>query len=127
MTYLVKNRNRDNWEMLRLFEKCGLDNTKQKREVRAQNKPEHQKPFLQRLMDGETIAQAQRDDGECWTEYTLFENRGETDGEINEYTQEMEQHINSMYDCTGRAFTRWITWKRLPIGILVIHYKGLDV
>jgi len=66
--------------------------------------------------------------GTDWIEYGFFEADGMSDEEIQEYVDEMEIHIYSPYDCTGKVFTQWITWHRNPCGwISVIHKKGLDV
>ena len=66
-------------------------------------------------------------DGESWTEYVIFEDCGESDDEIREYVASLERHIYSPYDCTGTPFTRWIHWRRVPAGIVVIHALSLDI
>lgn len=66
--------------------------------------------------------------GEYWIEYGFFEGNGMTDEEIQEYVDDMEIHVYSPYDCTGKEITIWITWHRNPCGLIsVIHKKGLDV
>ena len=35
--------------------------------------------------------------------------------------------ICSPYDCTGKRFTMWTSWKKVPAGIVMIHRWGLDV
>ena len=52
-----------------------------------------------------------------------------TDEEIEEYIMCEVGYppICSPYDCTGKRFTRWCSWKRKPCGIVMIHSWGLDV
>ena len=48
-----------------------------------------------------------------------------------EYIEDNWQRINSMYDCTGLAFTRWIEIFNVETSFgaraVVYHAKGLDV
>lgn len=67
------------------------------------------------------------EDGESWYEYCIIEDCGKTDEEIQDYVDGLERHIYSQYDCTGRPFTRWIHWKRVPAGIVIVHALGLDL
>ena len=44
---------------------------------------------------------------------------------INDY---IWRTINSPYDCTGKLFTRWISWHRNPCGrISFVHHLGIDI
>lgn len=65
--------------------------------------------------------------GESWYEYCIFQDDGETDEEIQDYVDSLVLHNYSQYDCTGKPFTRWTHWKRVPAGIVIIHALGLDV
>ena len=68
------------------------------------------------------------DDWESMTEYGIDPGLSDyTDDELREFFAEQEIRILSPYDCTGKVFTRWITWKRTPVGVSWIHRKGLDV
>jgi len=64
--------------------------------------------------------------GECCTEYRIVTDPM-TDEEAQDLCDSMRYNINSPYDCTGRIFTAWISWKRVPCGIAIIHRMGLDV
>lgn len=52
-----------------------------------------------------------------------------TDDEIEEYIMDEVGYppIYSPYDCTGKRFTRWCSWSRQPIGIVMIHAWGTDL
>lgn len=66
-------------------------------------------------------------DYESVTKYAIFEDNGETDEELDEFIEEMcIVNPYSAYDCTGRPFTISIRWKRMPVGIAVIHHIGYD-
>lgn len=70
------------------------------------------------------------DDGEGYTEYLILPEDGYTsDEEIRDYLDEYVKlpEICSPYDCTGKCFTMWISWKRTKAGIAVVHRVGLDV
>lgn len=69
-------------------------------------------------------------DGEYGYDYTIIPDRGETDEEIKEFMYDSPVYLgrsNSPYDCTGKAFTRWWSFKRTPAGIALIHAWGIDV
>ena len=65
--------------------------------------------------------------GETGYYYGIFDDDGETDEEIEEYCDSLVMRINSPYDCTGKLFTQYITWKRTSMGIRIIHAWGRDV
>lgn len=50
-----------------------------------------------------------------------------TDEEIDDLVREREIRISYPWDCTGLPFTVCLEWKRIPIGISVVHSVGLDV
>ena len=49
------------------------------------------------------------------------------DWEIEEFVRSLEVHNTSPYDCSGKLCTSWITWKRTPVGVAIVHRKTLDV
>ena len=70
--------------------------------------------------------------GEDGTDYRILpvENADDwTDEEIEDYIMSEVGYppINSPYDCTGKRFTAWTSWKKQPAGIIMIHHWGLDV
>lgn len=87
------------------------------------------------------------DDGESWMVYGYimpsdilhhFANRKDhdwgdylslTDDEVQEFVDEcMTVRIFSDYDCTGKAFTRWIDWHRNPCGLIsFVHAMSVDL
>ena len=52
-----------------------------------------------------------------------------TDEEIEEYIMDEVGYppICEPWDCTGKRFTRWCSWSRQPIGIVMIHAWGTDL
>lgn len=52
-----------------------------------------------------------------------------TDEEIEEFIQDEVVYppIWEPWDCTGKRFTRWYTWRRQPVGIVMIHAWGTDL
>ena len=74
--------------------------------------------------------------GDGWYELGIYECNpddefdldGYTDEQINEYVRGMRRYIrNSAYDCTGDAFTQYITWHRNASGyISIVHSIGID-
>ena len=87
-----------------------------------------QKPKRIKSLQEDTRLYYSEKDYESWLEYGFFEAGDMTDEEIQEYVDEMEIHIYSPYDCTGKVFTQWITWHRNPCGLIsVIHKKSIDV
>ena len=65
--------------------------------------------------------------GEGGREYGIEFMDGWTDEEINEYFDSQREEIHSIYDCTGRPFTRWIDWHRNPDGsVSYVHQLELD-
>lgn len=61
---------------------------------------------------------------EFWIDPSLLD---ATDEEIEEYMDELEEHNNTPYDCSGKLCTSWISWSRTPSGVAIIHRKDLDV
>ena len=68
-------------------------------------------------------------DGEGYTEARIFTGNWSdmTDEEIDDLVREREIRISYPWDCTGLPFTVCLEWKRIPIGISVVHSVGLDV
>ncbi len=67
-------------------------------------------------------------DGESWYLVGLFDPEDATDAEIQEWCDDQVVRIYSDYDCTGRAFTRWISWHRNPCGLVsYVHAMALDI
>lgn len=62
-------------------------------------------------------------------EYGFLSKRTDlTDEEIQEMVDDMWIRICSMYDCTGKRFTRYIHTHRNPNGLVTfVHAMGLDV
>ena len=82
---------------------------------------------LKKLLQGETIVKHRNNNGDV-IEYTmLFDDENSTDDEIKEYLKQFEIHFSSPYDCTGKPFTAFMKFKRLSIGIIVMHYISLDI
>lgn len=52
---------------------------------------------------------------------------GDTDEDIKEYVKSLERHNTTPYDCSGKMVTCWITWKRTPVGLAIVHRMTLDV
>ena len=52
-----------------------------------------------------------------------------TDEEIEEFIMDEVGYppICEPWDCTGKRFTRWCSWNRQPIGIVMIHAWGTDL
>lgn len=68
-----------------------------------------------------------RKDGESMYEYGLADWLDWTDEEIKDAVNAMERHNSSAYDCSGKMCTRWISWKRTPVGVAIVHAMTLDV
>lgn len=65
---------------------------------------------------------------DSWTEYGFL--RGDySDEEMQEFVDSIRIRPHySAYDCTGEAFTMWISWHRNPSGLIsIVHHIGLDV
>ena len=60
-----------------------------------------------------------------WIEKTIFQHEFTTE-EIEEYIEENWIYIHSMYDCTGRTFTRDIRCFPLNGKTIVYHFKAID-
>ena len=60
-------------------------------------------------------------------EYGIATCDDETDEEIDAWVRGMERHNASLYDCSGKLCTSWISWKRTPVGIAIVHAMTLDV
>lgn len=98
-----------------------------KREYRAKAKRFHD-PLAKPLTEEPRTWYDPERDYESMSEYGIDPSLSDmTDDELREYFEEQEIHINSPYDCTGKIFTRWISWKRTPAGVSWVHRKGLDV
>ena len=67
------------------------------------------------------------DDNESITDYVIVWGDGLTDEDMADVERELRLDICSPYDCTGRLFTAYFTWKRLPCGMAMIHRKCLDI
>lgn len=71
------------------------------------------------------------EDGEGWREYGFFEDEPEmTDLELDKYIWDClaREYQYRDYDCTGQAFTSWISWHRNPNGyVSIVHRICLDV
>lgn len=69
-----------------------------------------------------------RDDNENWYYIGIMDPENDTDAEIQEYFDDMVVEIHSDYDCTGRSFTRYISWHRNPNGMVsYVHAMTIDV
>lgn len=70
------------------------------------------------------------EDGEGWIVKEWYDCPF-TEEDKKEYIEDNWQHIYSMYDCTGLAFTRWIEIFNVETSFggraVVYHAKGLDV
>lgn len=49
-----------------------------------------------------------------------------TKDEQSEIANGLHLTINSPYDCTGKAFTRWIEFYNVPSGCFIYHSVGFD-
>ena len=67
------------------------------------------------------------DDDESITDYVIVRDDGLTDDDMADVERELRLDICSSYDCTGRLFTAYFAWKRLPCGMAIVHRKCLDV
>ena len=68
-----------------------------------------------------------REDGESMYEYGLADWLHWTDEEIKRAVRDMERHNTTPYDCSGKMCTCWISWKRTPAGVAIVHAMVLDV
>ena len=69
-----------------------------------------------------------KNDYESMYEYGICElNDNDTDEDIEDFVRSLERHNTSPYDCSGKMCTHWITWKRTPVGLAIVHYMVLDV
>lgn len=68
-----------------------------------------------------------KDDYESWTEYGIYEDKGYSYEELKEFFDEQYVDVRCDYSPTGRPYTRYIHWKRTPIGIAYAIHWGLDV
>ena len=64
---------------------------------------------------------------ESWCDYRILEDSSLTDDQLDEFAESIKVHNYSAYDCTGRPFTCWVHWKRVPAGIVFIHAMAIDV
>lgn len=65
------------------------------------------------------------DCGDAWIEKIVYPYEF-TAEEIEEYTEENWMYIRSMYDCTGRTFTRDIRCFPICGKTIVYHFKAID-
>jgi len=73
-------------------------------------------------------AVAKKGDWESYYEYLVVPDAdGWDDQDISETVKELEIHINSAYDCTGKFFTPWVIWSRTKAGIVIIRCMSIDV
>lgn len=107
----------------------------QRRVLRRKYRHGNSPAKLPSLMDRNRY-RCDEDDYESVTEYGFLPEKyfGRTisdwcDEAIDEWINDnMRLTICSPYDCTGKEFTRWITWHRNPCGrISFVHRLGLDV
>lgn len=69
-----------------------------------------------------------KDNYESWYEYVIMPDfEEESDEELQRSIEELEVHICSPYDCTGKPFTRFIHWKRTKAGVVIIRHMSVDV
>ena len=69
---------------------------------------------------------AAADDYEGVTEYGIETSLIDAgDDEIKKFINSLE--IHSAYGCSGKLVTSWISWKRTPVGVAIVHRKTLDV
>lgn len=126
---------REMYEFAAILERCvpnagekkrtALLNAKHKANVRAEMKKVRD-PLLFPLTK-ESRIRCPRDDYESWTEYGIMEDRGYSYSELKEFFDDQYVHVRCDYSPTGRPFTRYIHWKRTPIGIAYAIHWGLDV
>ena len=69
-------------------------------------------------------------DGQGWYDFGVYEDNGETDDEIqcyldDEYHMSIPAYVD--WDCTGRPFTQYLHWRRVPCGIAFVHRVNIDV
>ena len=68
------------------------------------------------------------DNPESWYEYTIMPDfEEESDEEMQRSIDELEVHICSPYDCTGKPFTRFVHWKRTKAGVVIVRHMSIDV
>lgn len=66
------------------------------------------------------------DDYGSWIEKTIYPYEFSAD-DIEEFIEDNWQRIYSMYDCTGKAFTRDIRCFPINGKTIVYHFKSLDI
>lgn len=138
---MVKLRNtplREAYEDLRWLESL-LDCDDDKARCAAEDWIEHKKHHIRRDSRkgvdrlAKPITEAWRcvnhRDGEGCTEARIFTGNWDdmTDEEIDFEMRQMEVHNYSPYDCSGKLCTAWLSWKRIPLGISVVHCYRLDI
>jgi len=70
------------------------------------------------------------EDGESFREYGIFDRAGMSDSEVEEILHDEYEscQIHSYYDCTGKIFMSWYSWKPLAGNrISVVKSFGRDV
>lgn len=69
-----------------------------------------------------------KNDWESWYEFVIMPDwEDEPDESVQKAVNELEIHICSPYDCTGKPFSSWIHWKRTKAGVAIIRRMALDV
>lgn len=97
--------------------------------LKRSKKKKPAKPLLSIQDETRTIAPREADyDYGCW-QVSIFEAEGLSDDEIQEYVDGMRiEPAFPAWDCSGLAFTSYISWHRNPCGwISVVHRIGVDL
>ena len=100
-------------------------NAKHKANVRAEMKKVRD-PLLFPLTK-ESRVHYPKDDYESWTEYGIMEDKGYSYETLKEFFDDQYVDVRCDYSPTGKPFTRYIHWKRTPVGIAYAIHWGLDV
>lgn len=67
-------------------------------------------------------------DGESWCIYGFRNLNDSSKEQIEQYFDDMREVIDSPYDCTGRPFTRRLSWHKNPSGeYSFVHEMALDI
>ena len=83
---------------------------------------------LEKSLREEWRSYCPENDYETMYEYGILELcEADTDEDIEDYVKSLEVHNTSPYDCSGKMCTRWISWRRTPVGLAIVHKLCLDV
>lgn len=108
------------------FLRDGFEPTPQlKRQIRYDLKSCHDP--LKKSLREESRFYYPPNDYEAMYEYGFADWLDWTDEEIKEAVNAMERHNTTPYDCSGKMCTCWISWKRTPVGVAIVHKLTLDV